>query len=255
VTDDERGPLVAIVNDVVAAHYWPGQDVIGKRFRLLDRQQPWVEIVGVASRHKYRALSESPTEFVYYPRMQRSAPLSTILVATDQDAAALAAPLREIVRAIDPDLPVFDVRTLDDLYRAYAVSVTQVIVEIVGGMGSMGLALAVAGLYALVAYSVSRRTREIGIRMAVGANPVSVLRMVLQHGLWLAVGGVVVGVIGSVSVRGLLGAAFSFPDAVNLGVTTHLLVVPILLAVTLLAAYIPARRASRIDPLSALRQQ
>jgi ABC-type antimicrobial peptide transport system permease subunit len=121
-------------------------------------------------------------------------------------------------------------------------------------MGSMGLVMAIVGLYGLVAYSVSRRTREIGIRVAVGAHPFSVLRMVLRQGLLRAVSGIVVGSIGSVAMRGLLRAAFPFPNANNLGLTTYLVVVPTLLVITLLAAYIPARRASRIDPLMALRE-
>ena len=129
------------------------------------------------------------------------------------------------------------------------------LIDVVGGMGLMGLVLAIAGLYGLVAYSVSRRTREIGVRMAVGAKPVSVLRMVLSHGLLLALGGMLLGSIGSVAIRGLLSAVFPFPNVVSLGLTAYLLVVPLLLAVTLLAAYVPARRASRIDPLMALRQE
>jgi putative ABC transport system permease protein len=107
----------------------------------------------------------------------------------------------------------------------------------------------------LVAYTVSRRTREIGVRIAVGANPSSVLRMVLRYGLLLAVGGVVAGLTGSVAMSGLLRAIFPFPDAERMRLTTYFLVVPALLAITLLAAYIPARRAARIDPLMALRHE
>jgi putative ABC transport system permease protein len=144
---------------------------------------------------------------------------------------------------------------MEDFFQASSVTVTSVIVRIVGGMGTMGLMLALVGLYGLVAYSVNRRTREIGIRVAVGANPASVLRMVLRHGLALSLSGVVVGLIGSAAIRGLLRAVFPFDDTGNLVVTTHLFVVPTLLVITLLAAYIPARRAARLDPLMALRQE
>jgi len=255
VADREQAPRVAIVNETFAARYWPGQNVIGRRFRLTDGDRPWIEIVGVATTHKYRAISEAPTEFVYYPGRHSPARVTTIIVAAETDPAALAAPLREAVRAIDPNMPVFDVRTMDDLYAGNAVGLTTLLIEMVGGMGSMGLIMAIVGLYGLVAYSVSRRTREIGIRVAVGAHPSSVLRMVLRHGLLLAVSGILVGSIGSIAMRGLLQAAFPFPNARNLGMTTYVVVVPTLLAITLLAAYIPARRASRIDPLLALRQE
>jgi predicted permease len=253
--DTEQAPRVAVVNETFATRYWPGQNVIGRRFRLTDGDRSFVEIVGVAATHKYRAVSEAPTEFVYYAHWQRPAALSTILVATDTDPAALAAPVQEAVRGIDPNMPVFDVRTMDDLYARSAVGITTLLVEMVAGMGSMGLIMAIVGLYGLVAYSVSRRTREIGIRVAVGAHPSSVLRLVLRQGLWLAVGGILAGSIGSVAMRGLLRAVFPFPNASNLGLTTYVVVVPTLLAVTLLAAYIPARRAARIDPLMALRQE
>jgi predicted permease len=253
-TDTSQTPQVAVVNETFAARYWPGQNAIGRRFRLTDGDEQWVEIVGVAATHKYRAVSEAPTEFVYYPRAQRPATMSTMLVAADRDPAALAAPLREAVRAIDPNMPVFDVRTMDELYGGNAVGLTRLLVETVAGMGSMALAMAIIGLYGLVAYSVSQRTREIGIRVAVGAHPTSVLRMVLRHGLLLAVGGILAGSIGSVAMRGVLRAAFPFPHAGNLGLTTYAVVVPALLVITLLAAYVPARRASRIDPLMALRE-
>ena len=255
-TDDANAPRVAIVNDTFASKYWPGSTAVGKRFRLVEgNQQPWVEVVGVAVTHKYRALSEAATEFVYYPWAQSPANDTTLLVETSSDPAAAAAPLRAIVRGIDADMPVLSVRTMEDFFQASSVTFTSVIVRIVFGMGSMGLALALIGLYGLVAYSVSRRTREIGIRVAVGANPHSVLAMILRHGALLSVGGTLMGLLGSVAIRGALRAVFPFEDAGNLDVSTYLIVVPALLAITLTAAYIPARRASRIDPLMALRQE
>ena len=253
--DVDRAPRVAVVNETFAARYWPGRSAIGRRIRLADAGEQWVEIVGVAAAHKYRAISEAPTDFIYFPRRQYPATSATILVASQADPATLAAPLRKAVLAIDPNMPVFDVRTMEDLYSGNAVGLATLLVVIVAGMGSMGLVMTVVGLYGLVAYAVSRRTREIGIRMAVGAHPSSVLRMVLRHGLLLAVVGTLVGLAGAVAARGALGAAFPFPHAPHLGLTTYVLVAPMLLAITLLAAYIPARRASRIDPLWALRQE
>jgi len=146
------------------------------------------------------------------------------------------------------------VQTMQDFYNGSSVSFTNLLIELVAGMGSMGLALAIVGLYGLVAYSVNRRTREIGIRMAVGARAGAVLLMVMRQGLWLAAAGTLFGVAASAATSGALRAAFPFPEVPRVDITTYLLVVPTLFAVTLLAAYIPARRAARIDPLRALRQ-
>jgi len=254
-TDAEGRPRVAVVNQTFAARYWPGQDVIGKRFRIVTGDRPWVEIVGLAADHKHRAIAEAPTEFVYYPLEQDAVLINKIVVASDSDAAALTAPLRAVVRSIDPNMPIFDVRTMEDLYTSSAVTMSRLVVEVVGGMGATGLIMTIVGLYGLVAYSVSRRTREIGVRMAVGASPALVLRMVLRHGALLALGGIVMGLVASAAIEGGLKAAFPFPNAPNLTLTTYLLVVPTVLMITLLAAYVPARRAARIDPLVAIRQE
>lgn len=144
---------------------------------------------------------------------------------------------------------------MEDFYHSTAVTLGTLIVDIVGGMGSMGLALSIIGLYGLVAYSVSRRTREIGIRMAVGAQPRTVLRMVLRQGLVLAGAGTIVGLLVSAGAGGLLRAVFPFPGVARLDIVTYAIVVPVLIATTLLAAYLPARRASRIDPLRTLRAE
>jgi predicted permease len=254
-TDSGDAPRVAVVNETFASRYWPGRNVVGTRFRLSESDSmPWVEIVGVAANTRYRALAEGPTEFIYYSRRQNSAPNSTILLHTKADPAAFAAPLRAAVSAIDPNMPVFDVRSMEDFFQASSVSLTNLLVEVVGGMGLMGSALSIVGLYGLVAYSVNRRTREIGIRMAVGAPSGSVLRMVMRQGLLLAGSGTLLGVMASIATGGVLRSAFPFPSVPSVDVMTYILVVPTLLAVTLLAAYIPARRAARIDPLRALRQ-
>jgi predicted permease len=264
-SDTRTTPGVAVVNNTFASHYWPGQSAVGKRIRLTaaglgafgsveDREEPWIEIVGVAADTRYRSLAEGPTEFIYYARLQTPTPDSTLMVHTDADPASLATPLRAAVRAIDPNMPVFGVRTMEDFYQASSVGATSLLVKVVAGMGSMGLALSIIGLYGLVAYSASRRTREIGIRMAVGAQSGAVLRMVMTHGLLLAGGGTLLGVIASAAAGGLLRRAFPFPNVASVDVVAYALVVPTLLGVTLLAAYIPARRASRIDPLRALRQ-
>jgi hypothetical protein len=246
---------VAVVNETFAAHYWPDAGALGKRIRLTEGDTGPIEIVGIAANHKYRGLSEAPIDFIYFPWAQDPANNTSLLVHTSGEPEATAAPLRQAVLGIDPRMPVLAVRTMDEFFRASTVMFSTVIVRIIAGMGAMGLALALIGLYGLVAYSVSRRTREIGIRVAVGANPHSVLRMVLRHGLLLALSGTAAGLLGSFAIQGALRAVFPFEDVANLDLTTRLLVVPALFVITLVAAYIPARRASRIDPLMALRQE
>jgi predicted permease len=253
-TDTATTPLVVLVNQALASRYWPGQEAIGKRIRLVRREgQPWAEVVGVTADNKFNWIGEGPTPWLYLAQRQDLGFRSTLLVAGAGDAAALAAPLRDIVKDLEPNMPISGVRTMEEFYYGNATGTVLALTRVVGTMGLLGLSLALVGLYGLVAYAAARRTREIGIRMAVGAPSSSVLRMVLRHGFALAVSGVVVGVIGSVAVGGLIRSVF--PNAGAIDPTTYLLVVPVLVAVTLLAAWIPARRAARTDPLVALRQE
>jgi ABC-type antimicrobial peptide transport system permease subunit len=177
-----------------------------------------------------------------------------MLAQSTGDPSTLAGPMREIVRQLDGNLPISAVRTMEALYEMRAVRIFRVLITVIGGMGLMGLGLSIVGLYGLVAFAVSRRTREIGIRMAVGADRAAVLRLVLRQGLALALVGLAVGVMASVGAGQLLQAAF--PSGEDQGdIVGLLLVVPIVLAVTFLAAYVPARQASRVDPILALRHE
>jgi putative ABC transport system permease protein len=256
-TDSADAPRVAVVNEQVVQHYWPGQDPLGKRFRLNDSRGQWVEVVGIAKISTYLFLGERPTEFVYFPYKQRPQPRMIVLTESIGDPARLATPLREIVRTLDANQPIYDVRTMEEFYRMRVVAQFRVVSRLVAAMGIMGLGLAIVGLYGLVAYAAARRTREIGIRMAIGADRRDVLRMVLGQGMALAVVGLGVGLLASVGAGRALGALFpgegpgSRPtDVVALG-----LVAVAVFMVTLIAAAIPARRASRINPTEALRYE
>jgi predicted permease len=253
-SDTTTSPRVALINKAMAARFWPEQNPIGKRVRLMDRQdQPWVEVVGVTADNKFNWIGEGPTAWLYLPQRQDVGSRSTLLVNTVGNAAALAGPVRDIVIEIDPNMPISSVRTMEEFYNGNASALVVMLTSVVGTMGVLGLLLALVGLYGLVAYAAARRTREIGIRMAVGAPSSSVLRMVLRHGFALATAGVIVGVVGSAAVGGLIRSVF--PNAGLIDLTTYLIVVPILVAITLFAAWVPARRAARIDPLVALRQE
>ena len=250
-SDTASAPRVAIVNRGMAARYWPDTDPLGRRIRL-GASGEWVEIVGVAADSKFRLFTPNSTPFVYLPRLQNPLARSTLLVQTEAESAGLAAPVRAAVQGIDREMPILSIRTMEAFYDANAKNLNRVAVRTIAAMGAMGLLLALIGLYGLMAHAVSRRTREIGIRMAVGAMPGSVVWMFLRQGTLPSTGGVLSGVVASAAVGGLIQS--SFPGTGG-DIVTYLLVVPLIVVVVALAAYIPARRAARIDPLLALRQE
>jgi predicted permease len=251
--DDKEGSrLVAIVNQELAKTYWPDQDPVGKRLRLKDARGPLVEVVGVARTGKYLFIGEPPMPFLYLPFAQHETTRVSVLVeSTNPDPSPLATPLREIVRTLDENQPVFNVRTFANFYEQRAIGPQVLVMQVTAAMGVVGLSLALIGLYALVAYSVARRTREIGIRMAMGARRSDVLRMVLRQGFVLAATGIVVGGVASAAVVRLLAAGMAGLGGANL--PAFFVVPAALLFLTLVASYFPARRAARIDPLRALR--
>jgi ABC-type antimicrobial peptide transport system permease subunit len=165
----------------------------------------------------------------------------------------LLAPLKDVVRTLDANMPMLETRTYQDLYRYAAVDGPRVAIELVGTMGVVGLVLAIAGLYGLVSYNVSRRTREIGIRMAIGAGPSDVLRLMMGKGLVLVGIGTAIGLVMGFGVEQLMNAMLF--NAGGIDVVVYALVVPSMLLVTMLAAYVPARRASQIAPTQALRYE
>jgi predicted permease len=251
-TDTASSPRVAIVNQTLAEHYWPGEDPMGKRFRLANANGPPILIVGVARNGEYLYPGEPPAEFVYFPRRQDPRREMTVAAASTGPSASLAAPLREVVRDLDPNLPVYDIRTIEDFYRVKVIDISDVTTNIVGAMGVMGLLLAMVGLYGLMSHAVSRRVREIGIRMAVGADRGSVLRMILKQAMILAAAGAAVGLALSAATARLLRL---YPLNHTIEPRLYLSIAPALLVVALLAAYLPARRAARVDPITALRHE
>jgi predicted permease len=252
--DDKDGTRrVAIVNEEFAKSYWPNQDPIGKRFHIDTTNGPWVEVVGLTKTGKYLFVGETPMKFVYLPLAQNPATDMLLLARTEGDPAAVATPVRAIVQGLDSNQPVFNVRTLDSFYNQRAVAVPMMIIKLVTTMGLVGLILALVGLYGLIAYSVSRRTREIGIRIAIGAERSQVLKMVIRQGLILALTGVAIGGVATIGVARLI--ATGLVGLGKLSPATFIAVPALLLAVTLFACYIPARRASLVDPITALRYE
>jgi predicted permease len=250
-SDTADAPRVAVVNEQFAKHYWPGADAVGKRIRLDGPAGTPVEIVGVAQTVKYRETSERPTDFMYMPLAQHPVERMVLMLQSSDDPLQLVKTVKDVVRAIDANMPMLETRTYEDLYRYHAVEGPRVAVELIGTMGAVGLLLAIAGLYGLVAYNVSRRTREIGIRMAIGAGPADVLRLVMGKGLVLVGMGTAIGLAMGLAVEQLMNSMLFNAGGVDLAV--YLVVVPSMVLVTMLAAYVPARRASRIAPTVALR--
>ena len=194
-SDTTDTPRVALINRAMAARYWPGQNPIGKRVRLMDRQdQPWAEVVGVTADNKYNWIGEGPTPWLYLAQRQDVGSRSTLLMASTGEAAALAGPVRDIVKDIDPNMPISSVRTIEEFYYGNAAGLVYALTRVTGLMGLLGL---LAGARRSLRARRIRRRHGGRERSASGwpsaRHPSSVLRMVLRHGLALAAAGVVLG--------------------------------------------------------------
>jgi len=252
LTDRADSPRVVIVNEQFAGKYYPNQTAIGKRLRLNGTDGPIAEIIGVAKQSKYLSPLEPPLEYLYWPMTQNPTAWMTLMLETEGPPAEMAGPLRELVRHLDANQPIHAVRTMQDVYDLTVKQRMDIIRETLGALGFLGLVLALVGLYGLMTYSVSLRRREIGIRMAMGADPGAVVRLVLKQGMTLAGSGAVIGLLLSLAASKLLaslpgGHGFDLP-----------LIAPVtlsLLAIAALGAYIPAHRASQVDPNTVLRQE
>jgi len=244
-----------IVNDEFARKYWPGQEALAKRVRLGDgdNQGPWAEVVCVAKHHVYEWVGESPEPFAYRPIEQVTPRPMTLLMESTGNPAALTAPLRELLRFLDSNMPIYDVRSMDDLYEMRAVREPGIMVTSVGSLALLGLVLALVGLYGVMSHSVVVRTREIGVRMAMGANARQVLQMFLRQSVGLALVGAVLGVVIGVVASPVVGAVVY--GATTADPMAYIVITVALLLITAAATWIPARRAAHVDPLSALRAE
>lgn len=252
--DTATTPKVAIVNEVIANKYFKGKDPLGKRIRLGGKTGGWAQIVGVARTSKVLWVGEPPQEFLYLPYEQNPKPAMNLFVQASGDPSELADPIRKVIARIDSSQPVFDVRTLAYFYHARAVVTAHIVLNCIAALGGMGLFLSMVGLYGVVAFSIGRRKREIGLRMAIGADKAKVIEMVLKQGAILGGFGVLAGVLLSLGARplvnDLLVGAAKGSDALIVGAVGLLM-----MAVTLLAVFGPARRAAAIDPIRALRDE
>lgn len=240
---------VAVVNAAFANRYWPQQDAVGKKLKANDIS---FVVVGVAQNSDNDDIGQKPTPFIYLPLFQDYSRRIAVFVRTPGDPLAFAAPVQDTVHSLDADLPLFDLTTLDS--RVELTATPQRLGGVfVGGFGNLALLLAGIGIYGVLAYTTRQRTHEIGIRMALGAEPQDVLRLVLRQGFTLVLVGVAIGLAASfVLTRALSSQLFGISATDPLTFTAVAL---LLLTVALLACYIPARRAMRVDPLVALRYE
>jgi putative ABC transport system permease protein len=252
-SDTAEAPRVAVVNEQFAKHYWPREDAVGKRIRLDSSAGTPVEIVGVAQTIKYHLTTEKPTDFLYMPLAQHPIARMTLMLRSSSDPLQLVQSVKDVVRTLDSNMPMLETMSYEDFYLKKTVKGPRIAMKLVASMGAVGLLLAIAGLYGVVAYNVSRRTREIGIRIALGALRGDVLRLVMSKGILLVGMGTVIGLVMGFAVEQLMNSMLF--NAGGVDILAYVIVVPSLFLVTIAAAYVPARRASRIAPTQALRYE
>jgi predicted permease len=250
-SDREGAPPVAIINKAMADQFWPDEEAVGRRlFEGRPGAGDSYEIVGVVETGKYRTLGEAERPVVFRSRLQHPRARSTFVAHVRGDPRAALGSIREVTRALDPRLSLARLETLDR-HLALALFPARSAGLLFSVFGAVALLLAASGLFGVIAYSVSQRTREIGIRMALGAQRAKVVEMVLGQGMRLAGAGTLVGLVGAFAATRLLRSLLLGVDPVD--AVTFTLVPVLLLVVALLACVLPARRAAKVDPMEALR--
>ncbi len=245
--DQEGARGVVIINETMARRYWPGGDALGRRLKLT---KDWLEIVGIATDVKNRSLRESPQPFLYLPLLQDYRSNMILVARTPIEPEKMSQSIRAEVAALDPEIPIFDFKTLED-HVGISLFLQRMAATLLSIFGLLALSLAAIGLYGVMAYSVSQRTREMGIRISVGAKQGDVLKLILGQGLTLAVIGIIGGLITALAVTRLSAHLLYGVSATDPVTFTGIAL--LLLGVALTASYFPARRATKIDPMIALR--
>jgi macrolide transport system ATP-binding/permease protein len=252
--DDDTSAHVVIINETLARRFWPGRNPIGRTLVIPRFEGRLWEVVGVARDSKYLAVFEQPLPHIYFPMRQTPSYMRVIYLRSSMPPELLGPLVEREIQALDPEVPIADVKTLSEVIQGgmgfllFKVGTLQA-----GAMGILGLLLAVVGVYGVVSYGASQRTREMGIRLALGADPAVVRALVLRQGAVLVVAGIVCGLLVAAGVTRALARIF-FLAGTN-DVATFAGVTALLAAIALIACYLPARRAMRVDPMIALRHE
>ena len=252
--DTRTNPRVVVVDAFMAQQLWPGADAVGKRIRLggSDSNSPWMTVIGVVGRIKQDALETDSRIAMYLAHTQFPARAMNVVLKTTADPALLTTPVLSEIRQMDSDLPVYNVRTMKQRVdeslarRRFAMLLLTL-------FAGLGLGLATVGVYGVTAYLVSQGTREIGIRIALGATPRGILILIVRHGMTLAVLGVGLGLAGALGVARFMRRLLFQIDTVD--PATFIAVALLLTCIALVASVVPARRAARIDPILSLRSE
>lgn len=254
-SDNETAPYVAVVNEALAKHYWPNQDSIGRHFRLAGDAKQSIEIVGVSKDARYNLAGGPAPQNFYLPLAQHTATasLEVLQVCTLGDPASMIPQIERDIHSLAPDLPIFEVKTMRQaLYTLNGLLMYQLGAGLAAVLGGLGLILSVIGVYGVISYSVSQRTQEIGIRMALGAQPGSILGLVLRQGVLIVAAGLLLGLVCALASAKLVGKFLVVSGSDPL---TYCTVSAVLTLVALFACYLPARRSTRVNPIVALRHE
>ncbi len=249
-SDDEHAPLVAVIDQTMARQLWPGENPIGKRFRTEKETSPLIEVVGLVGDGKYQNIMEDPQPWFYIPVNQEFQSLRAIVVRSALPPNNLITEVEREIRNLAPGMPLFNSASGEQVL-GQGQFIFRLGVYLAGGMGLLGLFIAVVGVYGVVSYAAAQRTREVGVRVALGAMPADVLKLILGQGLGLIGAGVAAGVIvGLLVTRGISHIFHG-----NTGFLVFFIAAALLTATGLFACYFPARRAMRLDPMTALRHE
>jgi putative ABC transport system permease protein len=252
--DDERAPLVLLVSEGLAAHFWPNQDPIGKRIKLPwnpgREDKPWRTVVGVVGDVKQYGLDKPGTSAVYLPHAQYSVSFMTLVTRTSVDPAEMLGAVKQVVQRLDADQVPMEVSTMQDVMMD-SVRTQRFTMFVLAAFAMLALALAAVGIYGVMSYVVAQRTHEIGIRIALGARLGNIFGLVMGNALWLALAGIALGAVGAFALTRLMKSLLF--GVAPTDVVTFVVVCVALGVVALVASFLPARRATKVDPLVALR--
>ncbi|HEU4796139.1 MAG TPA: ADOP family duplicated permease, partial [Pyrinomonadaceae bacterium] len=252
-TEHREARQVILINEALARLHFPNEDPIGKRLDVAMFEKPTpAEIIGVVGNVRYDSLIDESPAAVYFPHPDLAYPFMSLVVRTEGEPATIAPAVQREIRSLDPNQPVSDVRTMDQVMAEW-VSRSRFNTLLLGLFAGLATLLSAVGIFGVMNYSVALRTRELGLRLAIGAQPRQVLMLVLKQGLLLTILGVVVGLAAALALTRLLSGLLFGVEAID--VSTFTMISLLLVIVSLVACYLPARRAMRIDPLQALRYE